>query len=321
MARSPARWPRTRLARSLGFCLTSLSAALLLLAQPARAADPARVEWKAEWPRFRTSEAILTGTMLLPIAGALLVYPQPKRNFEGGFLFDDAARDALVLDSRSGRERAATVSDNLYYGIGVFPLLVDTFVVTGLVHGAGDVALEMTAMNLQSYALTGAVALTFQKLGRVRPVERGCRGDPNYSSKCDNEVALNQSFVSGHTAIAMTSAGLTCAHHQHLPLYGGGFPDLAICIATIAGATTSGVLRVMSDNHYTSDVLLGMGLGFASGYVLPNWLHYGFGSGNEKKGDGLLPVFRGSAAGAPMVAVLAPQFDTSYAGLTVVGAY
>jgi hypothetical protein len=33
-----------------------------------------------------------------------------------------------------------------------------------------------------------------------------------------------QSFISGHTLMAFTGAGLICAHHSHLPLYGGGVP-------------------------------------------------------------------------------------------------
>jgi membrane-associated phospholipid phosphatase len=255
--------------------------------------------------------------MLLPIAGALFLYPKPNDNLRGGVLFDNAVRDALVLDSREGRDRAASYSDLPYLGMLAFPLLVDTALVTWGIHGSGDVALEMLAMNLEAYAVAGGIALTLQKLGRVRPAEKGCRVDPGYSGKCDNQTALNQSFMSGHTAIAFAGAGLTCAHHRHLPLYGGGLPDLAICVLGLTAASATGVLRIMSDDHYASDVLLGAGLGVLSGYLLPEWLHYGFGDGQAARRA--LPVFH--PEGSTFVAVVAPQLGASYVGVTLTGGY
>jgi membrane-associated phospholipid phosphatase len=278
-----------------------------------------RVVWNEAWPRFRMSEAIVTGAMLVPIAGAVFLYPEPNDNIHGGFLFDNAVRDALVLDSRSARTRAANLSNLPYFGGLVFPLLVDTALVTAGIHGAGDVALEMLAMNLQSFAISGAISLSFQKMGRVRPIERGCRADPDYASQCDDPVFLNQSFASGHTAIAFTGAGLTCAHHRHLPLYGGGWPDVAICVATLAAASTTAVLRVMSDRHYASDSLLGVGVGLVSGWGLPEWLHYSAGDSSEKgearRSGGLLPTFGGEGWSA----LVAPQIGEGTLGLTLIG--
>jgi len=279
-------------------------------------AEESAVKWDPAWPRFRPAEAVVTGAMLLPIAGALFLYPNPDDNFHGGFLFDDAVRNALVVDSRSGRDKAATFSNLPYFGLLAFPILVDTALVTWGIHRAGDVALEMLAMDLESYAITGAISLTFQKMGRVRPLEKGCAEDPEYSSKCGNPTALNQSFLSGHTSVAFTGAGLTCAHHQNLPLYGGGAPDVAICVLGLAAASSTAVLRVMSDNHYSTDVLLGVGVGLVSGYVLPEWLHYRS-STEDAAPRGLLPTFHsGTFAG-----VLAPQLSAGYAGVTFIGGY
>ena len=301
--------------------------ALVALNEPACAEEPT-VTWNPEWPRFRTSEAIVTGAMLLPIAGALFLYPEPAANLHGGVRFDGAVRDALVVDGRSGRDRAWAWSNQAYYGLLAFPLLVDVALVTWGIHGNGDVALEMLAMDLESYAISGALSLTMQKLGRVRPSEKGCARDPDYSSKCDDPVALNQSFVSGHTSIAFTGAGLTCSHHRHLPLYGGGLPDRLVCLASLAAASATGVLRILSDDHYASDVLLGAGVGFVSGYVLPEWLHYGSGADDSggstaarasRRSAGWLPVWR--PPGSTLVAVLTPQFNPGYAGLALSGGY
>jgi membrane-associated phospholipid phosphatase len=295
----------------------AVSLSIALSATDARA-EPT-LEWNEDWPRFRTSEAVVTGLMLLPIAGALFLYPHPDDNMHGGVLFDDAVRDALVADSKSGRSTAARWSNWPYLGLLAFPLVVDTALVTWGIHGAGGVALEMLAMNLESFAITGAVALTFQKLGRVRPLEKGCASDPDYAGKCDDPVALNQSLVSGHTAVAFTGAGLTCAHHRHLPLYGGGAPDVAICIATLAAASATGVMRIMSDDHYSTDVLLGVALGLGSGWLLPELLHYGGGAGRKEQVGSLLPVFQ--PEGSTLSAIVAPQLGPGILGLTLLGGY
>jgi membrane-associated phospholipid phosphatase len=284
----------------------------------AAAEESPGVTWNPDWPRYRVSEAALTGVMLLPIAGALFLYPHPNDNWYGGILFDDAVRDTLVLHSRAGRDQTGRASDDIYHFLALYPLLVDNLIVTWAVHGAGDVALQMLGMNLESYAVAGAIVLTGESLGRVRPAERGCRSDPDYSSKCGDDVALNKSFMSGHSAIAFTSAALMCAHHGHLPLYGGGAGDILACWGALGGAIATGVMRITSDNHYTTDVLLGAGVGLLSGYVLPTWLHYGFGDGPRTAS--LLPSFQGGE-GSLFRALLAPRVSADFLGAQLVGSY
>lgn len=278
------------------------------------------MEWSSSWPRYRSGEAFATGLLAFQTAMAGLGYSVSERTWRGGVLWDDAVRDALRLHTKASREKARSFSDNIYLLLGVYPLVVDNLVVTWAVHGSGDVALQMLGMNLESYALTGALVLTAQKVGRERPAARGCVNDPEYSPKCHSEVGLTESFFSGHTAVDFTAAGLLCAHHQHLPLYGGGAPDAAICIAGLTAATTQGALRIMTDDHYSTDVLIGMTVGMFSGYVLPHLLHYGFG-GEAERGHGLLPTFTSSASGVPLQAVLAPAIDAHYLGLNLVGMY
>lgn len=283
------------------------------------ASDPERVEWSPDWPRFRKAEIAATSGLGLQMLAALFVYPEPRIRWEGGILFDDAARKALVLHSRDDRDRAATWSDGLYYVLAAYPFVVDTAIVTAGVHGSGDVSVQMLAMNLESYAFAGAIALSAEKIGRARPMTDECRKDPSYSDKCKNEVDLALSFMSGHTTVAFASAGLTCAHHQHLPLYGGGVPDLAVCLLGLSAATSTAVLRISSDNHWTSDVLLGAGVGIFGGYFLPSLLHYGFTSG-PPKGASLLPTF-GDSEGAVWAAVLAPEVSVDTLGARLVGVF
>jgi membrane-associated phospholipid phosphatase len=65
-----------------------------------------------------------------------------------------------------------------------------------------------------------------------------------------------------------------CSHHAHLPLYGGGAPDVLACAASFAAAATVGTLRVVSDQHFTTDVLTGAAVGTLTGLGLPWLLHY-----------------------------------------------
>src|SRR5262249_47515479 len=83
---------------------------------------------------------------------------------------------------------------------------------------------------------------------------------------------------SGHTMMSFTSAGLTCAHHTHIALYGGGAVDVIACAVVLTAAAAEPVLRIAADHHYATDVTLGAVLGFASGYALPMALHYGRGA-------------------------------------------
>jgi membrane-associated phospholipid phosphatase len=295
-------------------------AALSALSSSARA-DSEDVEWNPEWPRFRASEALVSSVLGTQALTALLLYPAPELTWRGANLFDDAVRGAWRLRDRDARESARAVSDPLYYALAVYPFMVDTALVTWGMHGSGDVALEMLAMNAESYALTGALALTAQKLGRLRPAGLDCRADPDYSPKCGDARALSESFFSGHTAVAFTSAGLTCAHHQHLPLYGGGAADVAACLVGLTAASAEGALRIATDDHYASDVLLGAFVGLVSGYVLPSWLHYGFRNGDTKETTTWLPTFRSELGGAPFAAIVTPELDPRYAGVTFVGAY
>lgn len=291
-------------------------------AAPALVRDEARVEWNPEWPRFRLAEVIATVLLGAQAATAAFLYPVPPRRVRGGILFDDAVRDALVPSSRDTREGLRPFSDNLYLGMIAYPILVDALIVAGGVHGAPDVALELLAMNLQSFALTGALVLTAQKLGRERPAARGCADDPDYHQKCGSDKGLSESFFSGHAAITFTSAGLTCVHHQHLPLYGGNFADVAICGLSIAAASTESVMRIMTEDHYTTDVLFGIGVGVFSGYVLPSLLHYGFANAPRAQGEQSSPLRSSTRlAGAPLELLVAPALTPGYAGVAVVGAY
>jgi len=236
--------------------------------------------WKEKWGRAHPVEyasAVTFGAGLL----AATAIPVKDRGWSTNS-FDDAMRDGLRLGDSGARSTARDVSDGLFYGLMAYPIVVDTLLVAG--PRSGDVAWQMFVMNMHSLAISGFASVSIERVaGRERPFVRQCREDPTDAEDCDSDSDEKfQSFLSGHTLMAFTGAGLMCAHHTQLPLYGGGIPDIAACVVAVTGATAQGVLRVSADRHYFTDVAVGGSLGFASGYALPMLLHYGRGGGDSK---------------------------------------
>ena len=235
---------------------------------------------------------------------AVIEGPREAR-WEGGILFDDAVRDVLTLKTRSAREEADTLSDYGWYFSEAFPVF-DSLIAAGIGHGDWDTAWQLTMINTQSLLLTGLVArLLHAFVGRDRPSAPDCRRDPEYGDICTSRAATS-GFYSGHTALAFTGAGLTCAHHKNLPLWGGGAPDVVACALTLGTATATGVLRLMADKHYTTDIVASIAFGLFSGYVLPHWLHYASSpksEGTSASGTriGLLPWLTPSGLGVQAI--------------------
>ena len=258
--------------------------------------------WKEKWGRAHPLEyasAVTFGAGVLA-AGAI---PVTERGW-GGNSFDNAMRDGLRLGDSGSRSTARDVSDGLFYGLMAYPIVVDTLLVAGPRNG--DVAWQMFVINMHSLAISGFTSVTLERTtGRTRPYVRQCKEDPTDAEDCDSESDERfQSFISGHTLMAFTGAGLVCAHHSQLPLYGGGIPDIMACGVAVTGAAVQGVLRVSSDRHYFTDVAVGGTLGFASGYALPMLLHYGRG-GDDAASSPLAMNFVGPYTNGPEVGLQA----------------
>jgi membrane-associated phospholipid phosphatase len=136
---------------------------------------------------------------------------------------------------------------------------------------------------MQSLGLSGVISLGAQHaIGRGRPYTEECPpgyvGPTKTGFNTCGGASDNQSFYSGHAAASFTMAGLTCIHHQKLPLYGGGWPEAVPCIVMLTAASGTSVLRMFADRHWATDIVLGAGVGIFNGYFIPALLHYGFGS-------------------------------------------
>jgi membrane-associated phospholipid phosphatase len=131
----------------------------------------------------------------------------------------------------------------------------------------------MTWMNAEAYGTSGlATWILFALVGRARPSFRECEARTTDDPLCRSGISAG--FPSGHTASAFTAAGLACAHHSNVPLYGGGVPDLMACFGALAVATGAGTMRLVGDRHYATDGLAGAAIGLAAGYAMPTFLHY-----------------------------------------------
>lgn len=276
-----------------------LVASALLAAAPVRAAEPPaspsdaparpRVEWSARWPRFRAWEY---GATALFGGASLYLYryrpPPEETRWQGDNAFDAAFRDWLRADTRQEREAAGVAGDVLWQAGTFMPYVIDVPVIL-LAHREPRVAWQVLMMDLEANAVAGFInGALFYQVGRGRPSVHDCTVDPNYDELCGGR-SNNASFPSGHVLGIATAAGLTCAHHRHLPLYGHAAADAGVCAVMSAATVVTAATRIMADRHYATDSLAGAAIGFAVGYGLPRLLHYRAGAAADD-GRGVRPI-------------------------------
>jgi membrane-associated phospholipid phosphatase len=267
----------TERARSLRIAAAAFVAALSC-ASPA-AADPtspaAGAGEPTEWT-FRTFEPvdyIVTGiTGALAIDVYFEIQPQPKARWVGGILFDDAARSAFRLRDPGARDAVRNSADLLAAGSVVLAVGVDALAVP-LLRKRTKAAIQLGLISAETFALSSLVTTTaYDSVGRARPSYADCQKNPSFDPQCNTSPTA--SFWSGHTAQAFTAAGLSCAEHAFVHIYGDPLADALACAGMITLGASVGALRVMGDRHYATDVLTGSLVGFALGYILPATLYY-----------------------------------------------
>ena len=245
----------------------------LAWASPALAQDSG-LAWDPSWAKFRPSEYVLTG---LAGSASLLLYFGVRDvrtpRYQGGILFDDYFRDALRLRPPGQRDAARSISSWTVASLLTWVVAADSLAVP-LARGSAELSAQMLLMDAEAFAFSTLLnTVLFRAVARARPTYGECQLKPNLDLQCD--LHPTGSFPSGHTNTSFTAAGLSCAHHLHVPLYGDRTADILACAGTITLAAVTGTLRVVGDRHYATDVLVGAMLGFAIGYGMPTLLHYG----------------------------------------------
>lgn len=279
-----------------------------------------RVAWDPRWRPVATWEYFVTGGVLAGAFAVLLVGPEPPDNWRGETKFDEFFGDGVRYDDAARADRAATVSDVLYFGSMAYRL-VDSVGVAGVGYGDWYLASQMAMIDLQSFSVVAAVVFGSQVfVGRQRPeYEERCT-DPN--DPCTGSSARFRSFIAGHPATVLTAAGLTCTHHARMPLYGGGWGDTLACGLMLGAAGATGATRVLAGKHYPSDLALGLGLGAFAGFILPRALHYGFSEEGYYDRPRASAAKTGSSLGASPVPILTrvmPWADSSALGVSASG--
>jgi membrane-associated phospholipid phosphatase len=236
--------------------------------------DAPTLHFKPEWRRSDIFDYLLIGGASAAAASIALWVPSPesKPDWDSPILFDSWVRDGISAGSQSGRNRAAAISDILLWS-SVAHVLADAAVVAPLGHRAPDVGWQMLLMDAEAYSVSLLLNAGIKRAtARARPDAAACKQDPNYDGGCKDRDAY-VSFYSGHASLSATSAGLLCAQHSELSLYGGVW-DGAACATGIAVASVTGALRIVGDRHWASDVITGHLVGFSIGYFLPKLLHF-----------------------------------------------
>jgi membrane-associated phospholipid phosphatase len=282
-------------------------------------ADPTSVQWSDAWPRVRLWE--VTAALALTVGDTEFEerVPLPSHaTWNNPILFDTWARNLLRGRTAAIQSFASTSTDIMYKAGSLVPFVVDDYFAAASVHQNADLAWQLAVIDLQSFGIAGLVSLTAEhSVGRARPYTLSCdangkvldaQGHVMQTCGTGNDF---RSFYSGHATATATTAGLVCVHHQHLPLFGGGFADLAPCLVMIGVSVATGVLRVVYDEHWASDVVVGWADGVLSGYLLPSLLHFGFGGGR--------PVGELRSGSLDMVPTLLPRPDGTELG--VVGVF
>lgn len=205
------------------------------------------------------------------IAMYYLLPAQRVPRFVGGILFDDAVRNALRVHSPSALQTVWALSDAVDVSLVALVFGLDSLGVP-LLRGSPDVALQLGLMDAEAYAFSSVVTIgLYDSVGRARPSYEDCQRNPSFVG-CN--ISPTASFPSGHTNEAFTAAGASCANHAFVPIYGGRLADGLACVRDVVLAAGDGVLRIVGDRHYATDVLAGATLGFGFGFGMPTFLHY-----------------------------------------------
>jgi len=129
-----------------------------------------------------------------------------------------------------------------------------------------EIGLTYGTTTLASYAVRTVLKDT---IARPRPYQL-----PGHIDTSPPTSDFDQSFPSGHTLMAFSSAAFTQT------VFSLRYPDspykTAVTATTWALAATTAVLRVASGNHFVTDVLAGVAIGSLLGFAGPYLTHLMF---------------------------------------------
>lgn len=136
------------------------------------------------------------------------------------------------------------------------------------IHQTKDNIITGAVMYAEALLISHSVKeLTKDFVVRWRPY---CYYDDTRSKMLKDEDS-GESFMSGHTATAFTSASFLSTVYAHMHPEGKG--KYWVAGGSFAAAAAVGTLRILSGNHFFTDVLVGAAWGTLVGWLVPQ-LHY-----------------------------------------------
>lgn len=220
----------------------------------------------ADWVVALAGGAVTLTTAILP--------PRAHHSLGGGILFDNSVRNALRAHTLANRYIFRDASDVGVSLMVSWPLIADSLTAAWWYRGSRDAAQQTALIDLEAYAISGAIqGVTNSLVSRERPYGPDCGSAqlPADATDCSGSTHY-RSFFSGHATISFTGAALICTHHFENDLIGSPWDALS-CAGGYAVAATTATFRIVSDQHYASDVLTGALVGTLVGYGVP-LLHY-----------------------------------------------
>lgn len=247
----------------------------LLGSSTARATDGVSLpaQWDPRWTHAGPDDYALTGGGLATLAfeATFLQGEQPALHWTGPILFDRAVRDVLRGSTAQTRDAAAVASWSILALDIAYPLFDVPYAWRR--YGSA-LAWDLFWQDATAISLVSATDLALRDvIGRARPMVSDCLAAGGSASNClgDNTEAT-RSFPGGHFAIATTAAVLVCTQHLAIHLYGSPW-DALTCATALTVDAAVGTLRLVTDNHWASDILAGGALGFAFGWGVPVVMH------------------------------------------------
>lgn len=253
--------------------------------EPVSVSRASPVRWHKQWKKFGLENAVITGAGLVAAVASLAI-PSDEDRWTAPNDLDTAVRNALRPSTLKQQNRFRDASDVLLT-ISINQMLVDTLVVSWWMHERPEVAWQMALIDIETLAINTAVnTIVSGAVSRQRPYGDRCVGE--LGDRLDDCVRSRRyrSFFSGHTSTTFAIAGMTCMHHAYMPLYGHAAADAAFCAFGFLTAAGTGALRIVGDQHFFTDVLVGAAVGTAIGLGVPWLLHYRTGPAipHEKSG-------------------------------------
>jgi len=273
-------------------CL-AVVAALVTGSPLAHADEPSTVpslRWDPAWTHAGPADYVLTGAGVggLLLEAAFVEPKQPPLRWTGPILFDGAVRRLLRGSTAEVRADATTASWALLGLAVAYPVVVD--VPYAWKRYGPTVAWDLFWQDAVALSLVSATDMAVRDLaGRARPEVSDCLASGGSTTQClGNNNEATRSFPGGHVAIATTGTVLVCMQHLSLHLYGDPW-DALTCAAAIVNDAADGTLRIVTDNHWATDIVAGGVLGLAIGWGMPVVMHLHKPAASQPPSAALLP--------------------------------